>query len=570
MPWRAAGIARVGLRVVVDHPSVWRQLRHHQLLDRRGPRQQVVGGRLDQLAGESHQPNIERDEDGGKAGPRHPAEPRPDPHEYGAAGAERQRDGGGHSHGVREVRAQRHTREHPHERARRSQGPHRQRRHHPEGEQRRDPVVPGQAIPQPGRLGAVDPTGEEDAGGRGHGDHVAALQSLVPVERQGVEEMLEGGVGAQREEEAEKAHGVPRQTVAGRNAAGPARMQQGHQRDDRQDAEVDADFRQVVLAEELRLAEMPVPTVEIGHQAQDGEGPGITPRRGDHPCATLRIADGLESGKPLDCRQGKGERRSRSTPRQDTPPPLAVETGRHDGERDDQQCLVEHRLWRTGQDHRRIGDPEEDGPAPTAVTDDVQDSQEHPGDRDESLRHVHVVDLAQHRSGEGVRGGRKEAGHRRELQRPEEDVHPDGDRREGDDLGGQPRGAIGQDDEESRQRIEGAGVEIGHEGRAAEDVLVPERQLPVAQHRTDQDVQREILLQVVPRDQQPAPDQVREHEGGGRDGDQHDVRPQGSDACSKSLHWRGDAFRGTWGRSLRPFHLARGRAGAIAQASRSR
>ena len=78
-----------------------------------------------------------------------------------------------------------------------------------------------------------------------------------------------------------------------------------------------------------------------------------------------------------------------------------------------------------------------------------------------------------------------------------------------DDLGGQPGGPVGQDDEEPGERIEGPGVEVGHERRAAEDVLVPERQLPVAQHGADQDVQRVVLLQVVSGDQEVPADEVR-------------------------------------------------------------
>ena len=120
-------------------------------------------------------------------------------------------------------------------------------------------------------------------------------------------------------------------------------------------------------------------------------------------------------------------------------------------------------------------------------------------------------------------------------------------RREEDDLGGDPRGTIGQNDEQAGQGIEGAGVEVGHERRAAEDVLVPERQLAVPQHGADQDVEREVLLEIVSGDQQVPADEVREHEGGRGNGDQHDVGPQGSDVCSKSVHWRRDAFRGAWG-----------------------
>ncbi len=62
------------------------------------------------------------------------------------------------------------------------------------------------------------------------------------------------------------------------------------------------------------------------------------------------------------------------------------------------------------------------------------------------------------------------------------------------------------------QGVERAGVEVRHERRAAEDVLVPEGQLAVAQHGTHQDVQRVVLLQVVPGDDETTADQVGQHE----------------------------------------------------------
>ena len=97
------------------------------------------------------------------------------------------------------------------------------------------------------------------------------------------------------------------------------------------------------------------------------------------------------------------------------------------------------------------------------------------------------------------------------------------------DLGGDPGHPVRQDTKKSHEGVEGAGVEVGHQRRAAEDVLVPEWQLPVAQHGADQDMQRVVLLQVVACHEQVAAEEVRQHEGGCRDGDQDDVGPQGSD-----------------------------------------
>jgi len=100
--------------------------------------------------------------------------------------------------------------------------------------------------------------------------------------------------------------------------------------------------------------------------------------------------------------------------------------------------FVEHRLGRTGQDDRGVGDPEQDDPAPPSVTDDVEDRQKHPRDGNEPLRHVDVVDLTQDGSGKRIRGGGEHARDSGELQGAQEDVHADGDSGEHHDLGGHP------------------------------------------------------------------------------------------------------------------------------------
>ena len=82
--------------------------------------------------------------------------------------------------------------------------------------------------------------------------------------------------------------------------------------------------------------------------------------------------------------------------------------------------------------------------------------------------------------------------------------------------------------------VERPGVEVGHQRRAAEDVLVPEGQLAVAQHGADQDVERVVLLQVVAGDQQVPADEVRQHEGRRRDGDQHERRATGVRLCARN------------------------------------
>ena len=74
----------------------------------------------------------------------------------------------------------------------------------PEGHQPHDPLVARHGVTGVRSLGAIDPAGEEDARRGGHGDHVAALQPLMAVERQAVEEMLQRRVGAERQQVAEQ------------------------------------------------------------------------------------------------------------------------------------------------------------------------------------------------------------------------------------------------------------------------------------------------------------------------------------------------------------------------------
>ena len=66
---------------------------------------------------------------------------------------------------------------------------------------------------------AVDPPGEEHADDDRDVDHVATLQSLVPVERDGIEQMLQWRVGAQSQQHADRPDHVPGQAIPGRAAA---------------------------------------------------------------------------------------------------------------------------------------------------------------------------------------------------------------------------------------------------------------------------------------------------------------------------------------------------------------
>ena len=82
---------------------------------------------------------------------------------------------------------------------RRHGGPGGHAEHHPERDEP-DPAVE----PHGGTariLSPVEPAGEEDTEGDGDIDHVAALQALVAVQRDLVEDVLQGGVRPERQKE---------------------------------------------------------------------------------------------------------------------------------------------------------------------------------------------------------------------------------------------------------------------------------------------------------------------------------------------------------------------------------
>ncbi len=64
-------------------------------------------------------------------------------------------------------------------------------------------------------LSPVEPAGEEHTHGKGDIDHVPALQTLVAVQRNLVEDMFERGVRPEGEEKAQQSDEVPRPAFAG-------------------------------------------------------------------------------------------------------------------------------------------------------------------------------------------------------------------------------------------------------------------------------------------------------------------------------------------------------------------
>ena len=173
----------------------------------------------------------------------------------------------------------------------------------------RDPVPPSHRVLQPlrPRVGAVDPTREQHADGGRHRDHVAALQALMPVERQAVEHVLEWCVGAEGKEEAEDPDRVPREPVTRRQPARPPSVDQCEDRDEGEHTEVQADLGQVVLAEELLFAEAAVTAVEVRDQSEDAERRRETPGGGEHATPPLRVTDRLEARQPLNGGKREGE-----------------------------------------------------------------------------------------------------------------------------------------------------------------------------------------------------------------------------------------------------------------------
>ena len=158
---------------------------------------------------------------------------------------------------------------------------------------------------------SIQPTGEQHADRDGDIDHVAALQALMAVERDRVEQVLERGVGAERQQEADQPDDVPGDAFPARQSRGPAGMPQREEGDDGKDAQVDLDLGQVVVREERGLPEMAVPAEEVRHERQQAVGRREAPRGGK--CAaqprTLGIGDGGNPGQPLHGGQRKGQAR---------------------------------------------------------------------------------------------------------------------------------------------------------------------------------------------------------------------------------------------------------------------
>ena len=138
--------------------------------------------------------------------------------------------------------------------------------------------------------------------------------------------------------------------------------------------------------------------------------------------------------------------------------------------------------------------------------------------------------------GEGEGESAQQAGHGGERQGSQEDVHADADTGEEHDFSGDPGDAIGEDDEEPDQRVEGPGVEPGQQRGAAVDVLVPERQLAVPDHGSGQHVQRIVLLHVVAGQQQMPAEEIGQDESSGRNGDQDEIGPPGTRMRPESIH----------------------------------
>ena len=171
-----------------------------------------------------HQPEVERDEDGRQPRPRNGAQPGADPDEHRRAGAEASAISVASRtvpvmSDVADTPAKTWTSEPGAASAQMARAATR-----PNGIEGHDPVVARHRVPHPRRVRAVDPAGEQDADRGGHGDHVAALQALVPVERQAVEQVLERRVRAEGEEEPEEPDDVPREPVARGKPARPARV----------------------------------------------------------------------------------------------------------------------------------------------------------------------------------------------------------------------------------------------------------------------------------------------------------------------------------------------------------
>ena len=206
----------VPLGVVDDETAARRQVCGDLLLDRRGPGDDRIRREAHELAGPRAQTEVHDGEDGHQEQPAARMQDGPEPDDDAGSQAESERDERGLADGVRLGGRTHAGRERRDERRGIDERPTGQRQDHGEGNER-DPAVEHPALVR-GVRAAIDPTGEEHAGGHGHVDHVAALQALLPIERDGIEEMLEWGVRPEGQQDPDQPDHVPGGALARRQS----------------------------------------------------------------------------------------------------------------------------------------------------------------------------------------------------------------------------------------------------------------------------------------------------------------------------------------------------------------
>jgi hypothetical protein len=129
------------------------------------------------------------------------------------------------------------------------------------------------------------------------------------------------------------------------------------------------------------------------------------------------------------------------------------------------------------------------------------DGHQHPGNQAGPLDQVDVGQLGAHEPADRERQAPEESRRHREAAPAQEHVEAERSDRVDEDLVDDPRRLGGQDAEQQRARVEGAGVETAEEGGSAPDVGVPQGEMPVVEVPGHEHPEREVLNEVVSADE---------------------------------------------------------------------
>jgi hypothetical protein len=416
---------------------------------------------------------------------------------------------GAHGHPARCVE----RRDGRHQHGSREYGEERERGDGGQPVERRAPEAPislrlGTSLSRPAGA-TVHPPAEQRGDGEVHLHQVASLQALRAVEGDVVEQLLERGVAAEREEEPDAPERVPESPLVAREPVAPRRAGERDERDEGEEADVGAHLGEVERAE---VATEERPEAAEGRRGEEQEqglgGERAEAHVGERQIGPLGVRDEDQPGEPLrgaECeRDDAGEHAAAREP----PPALPDRVRCDEGDDEGRSRGVEDRLRAAGEHREPERGPGEHGPAPAPLGDEATDAEQHPREGGDALQGVEVHRLAHGRAGE--REGR--AGERRSgdphARAPEQRIGADRCCGERGCCRGGERERAGEQGEEHDERVGGSGVEAREQGGATPDPGVPQRQVPRRELSPDEHPQREVLVDIVStREQVPGPDE---------------------------------------------------------------